>query len=356
MAGYWGLTNRGESVLPQRRRWRFPRTCGGTAWITPTPALRRRLEQRLPGRGELRGGLRRRRGPAPTCSSCVARARSASRRRRPPSPRRIATTCWSSRSRLGGEIFVPAHIGDHDPRGLRDQRPSPASRRSRTRAQLLVHAYYVSAQSSVAPGYPRCAARRWPPVRRSDEEEICRASRTCSSSSAWTPTAMRDADLYVEPRRRARRAPPVSVRRLAAGPRRRSATPRHVDSRHVPLRGQRYTAPGDDRTAACSSRSTIQLRNAPIMIPRDPACLEPLRASRPRDNAGPCWPSRCCCSLVLTRARHDRPWSRPRCELRMAGNAQHQAARVRGRGVRHRAGDALAGPHRPSITLRDAER
>ena len=151
MAGFWGLTNRSESITASASLG-FPARCGGAAWVTDT--------QRFID-GSNNGWL-----PAPNCTALSGGAqpgadvlviRRASATRIAP---QSATVAAPNRDRvlvvtdrLQGTIFVPQDNSNVIPPGYAtfdDPAPAPLA----DTRELLVHAYYVSASSSVATGYP----------------------------------------------------------------------------------------------------------------------------------------------------------------------------------------------------------
>lgn len=151
MAGYWGLTNRSES-LTANPALAFPAKCGGNAWVTDTG-------QYITGSNNayltvaacpaLSGGA------TPGADVLVVRRASATRI----APQK-ATISSPNQGRVlivtshtAGQVFVPQDIGNAIPSGYATADIANQPPRADTRA-LLVQAYYVSAGSSVAADYP----------------------------------------------------------------------------------------------------------------------------------------------------------------------------------------------------------
>jgi len=151
MAGFLGLAHRADQVT--KSPWlEFPDKCGGSPWIVD---IGRFID------GENNGYL--------TQTNCAALSggaqagadvlvvRRASARSIPVPDTRVAAANRDSVlvvSRTGsGEIFLPRAIGDSIPAGYEVGLPATESPRTQLRS-LLVHAYYVSVDSSVARGFP----------------------------------------------------------------------------------------------------------------------------------------------------------------------------------------------------------
>jgi type IV pilus assembly protein PilW len=151
MAGYWGLAHAPQNVTPHPS-FAFPARCGGTGWITnvarPLDGTNNRY---LTVSNCAAGGG----GARPGADVLVVRRASA----RPialtsttvPSAVRDEVLLFSTRERA--EIFVAQATGNAIPTGFPATAPPGLPAPSELR-RMLVHAYYVSADSSVGPGIP----------------------------------------------------------------------------------------------------------------------------------------------------------------------------------------------------------
>jgi type IV pilus assembly protein PilW len=209
MAGYWGLTNRGESVTANASL-AFPAKCGGTAWITPT--LRyvdgsNNTYLSATNCAAISGGAE------PGADVLVVRRASAQRI----TPQR-PTVAASNQDRVlvvtshsDGQIFVPEYIGNQIPAGYASSDAAGEAPQADTRA-LLVNAYYVSAGSSLAPGYP--ALRRKTLAAGPDvaDEEVIAGVEDLQFQVGLDTNGDSDADLFVNPGPVPAGVHPVSVR------------------------------------------------------------------------------------------------------------------------------------------------
>jgi hypothetical protein len=116
MAGFWGLTSQPANITTNSSL-SFPAKCGGASWVTDASALHRRREQCVSHGDRVRGVVRRRCDRDLTCSSCDARADSAS-----PHSVRLVTAANRDRvmivtSHAQGQIFVPRDLASAIPAG-----------------------------------------------------------------------------------------------------------------------------------------------------------------------------------------------------------------------------------------------
>ena len=151
MAGFWGLTNRPE-LITANALMSFPPRCGGLAWVTDTSRFidgANNAYLAAPGCAAVSG-------PAQSGSDVLVVRRASAQRVTPQRP----TVTAANRDRVmivtnhaQGQIFVAQNIGNAIPAGYAtsDVAGQPPLADTRT---LLVDAYYVSANSSVATGYP----------------------------------------------------------------------------------------------------------------------------------------------------------------------------------------------------------
>jgi type IV pilus assembly protein PilW len=148
MASFWGLTNRPESIRANAASV-FPATCGA-GWATDTVNY-------LVGYNGTYAAPCAASGGGAAANTDVLVVRRASSQRIVPQAASIAATDRTRvlvvTNRAAGEVFVPKDIGNSIPPGFATADPSGAPPLADTR-ELLVNAYYVSRNSSVATGYP----------------------------------------------------------------------------------------------------------------------------------------------------------------------------------------------------------
>ena len=158
-----------------------------------------------------------------------------------------------------GQIFVPAAIGNQIPAGFATSDTAGTAPQADTRT-LLVNAYYVSAGSSVAPGYP--ALRRKTLVAGPDlaDEEVIAGVEDLQFQLGLDTNGDSDADLFVNPGPVPLGARPVSVRvwlRVRAEER----DPAVGSQRIEPYADRAAVTTTDARRRVLVSR-TLQIRNA----------------------------------------------------------------------------------------------
>jgi type IV pilus assembly protein PilW len=151
MAGFWGLTSN-PAVVSANASLGFPAKCGGAPWVTSTSRFVDGSNNTVAGRAQLLRDIRR----SETRRRCPDRA---------PCERATRDTAAADRDRceshavmivtnhVHGEIFVPQDLANAIPPGYATADTAGEPPLADTRA-LSVHAYYVSANSSVATGYP----------------------------------------------------------------------------------------------------------------------------------------------------------------------------------------------------------
>jgi type IV pilus assembly protein PilW len=209
MAGYWGLTNRGESVTANASL-AFPSKCGGTAWITPTLLYVDGVNNAYLAAANCAAGSG---GAQPGADVLVVRRASALRI----TPQALSVSAPNQArvlvvtSHSDGQIFVPATIGNRIPAGYAATDIAGQAPQADTRA-LLVNAYYVSAGSSVAADFP--ALRRKTLVAGPDvaDEEVIAGIEDLQYQVGLDITGDSNADLFVNPGPLPAGARPVSVR------------------------------------------------------------------------------------------------------------------------------------------------
>jgi len=209
MAGYWGLTNRGEAITANASL-SFPAKCGGTAWITQ--ALRHvdgtnNAYLALPDCAAGGGGAR------PGSDVLVLRRASAERI----SPQRpIVNAADRDRvlvitSHTEGQIFVPADIANRVPAGYATSDIAGEPPQADTRA-LLVNAYYVSNGSSLSPDYPALRRKTLVAGPNISDQEVIAGVEDLQFQVGLDTNGDQDADLFENPGSIPPGARPVSVR------------------------------------------------------------------------------------------------------------------------------------------------
>jgi type IV pilus assembly protein PilW len=257
MAGFWGLTSRAESINASASIG-FPAKCGGAAWVTDTLQF---ID------GSNNAWL-----PAPNCTALSGGAqlgadvlvvRRASAERIAP---QSATVAAPNRDRvlvvtdrMQGQVFVPQDHSNVIPPGYATFDDPGQAPLADTR-ELLVHAYYVSANSSVATGYP--ALRRKTLVAGPDigDEEIIAGVEDLQFQVGVDTDADWQADAFVNPGAVPATAKPVSVRiwlRLRAQERDNAFT----DDRATTYADRTVDASGDHFRRLLVTK-TLQLRNS----------------------------------------------------------------------------------------------
>ncbi len=209
MAGYWGLTNRGESVKANASLV-FPSKCGGAAWITPTLLYVDGSNNAYLAATNCAANS----GGAQAGTDVLVMRRASAQRITPQSPSISAPNqdrVLIVTSHSDGQIFVPATIGNQIPAGYAATDIAGQAPQADTRA-LLVNAYYVSAGSSVAADYP--ALRRKTLVAGPDvaDEEVIAGIEDLQVQLGLDITGDSNADLFVNPGPLPAGARPVSVR------------------------------------------------------------------------------------------------------------------------------------------------
>ena len=154
MANFWGLHNQPELIAINAAST-FPGNCG-TSWVTDTANFVTGVNNAYSIPCAASGG-----GALPDADLLIVRRASAQRI----SPQSgIVAAVNRDRvlivtNQLAGEIFVPKDIGNGIPAGYATSEPANAPPLADTR-ELLVNAYYVSRNSSVATGYPALRRKR----------------------------------------------------------------------------------------------------------------------------------------------------------------------------------------------------
>ena len=154
MANFWGLHNQADLIATNAAS-AFPANCG-TGWVTDVANFVTGENNAYSASCAASGG-----GALPNTDLLIVRRASA--QRISPQSGIVAAV---NRNRvlvvtnpLAGEIFVPKDIGNGIPTGYATSDPVGAPPLADTR-EMLVNAYYVSRNSSVASGYPALRRKR----------------------------------------------------------------------------------------------------------------------------------------------------------------------------------------------------
>ena len=154
MANFWGLHNQPDFIATNALST-FPANCGAD-WVTDVASF-------VTGENNAYSLPCAASGGGAQSNADVLIVRRASAQRISPQSASVAAV---NRDRvlivsnpLAGEIFVPQDIGDSIPAGYATADPANAPPLADTR-ELLVNAYYVSRNSSVATGYPALRRKR----------------------------------------------------------------------------------------------------------------------------------------------------------------------------------------------------
>jgi type IV pilus assembly protein PilW len=257
MAGFWGLVGSPANIAANPAT-SFPAKCGGAAWITATASF---ID------GSNNGYL-----AAPNCaaSSGGARAgadvlviRRASVRRATPQRPVVAAT---DRDRLmivthhgGGEIFVPRDLAGAIPTGFATADLPGEPPLADTR-EYLVDAYYVSADSSVARGYPALRRKVLTTGPEVTDEEVVAGVEDLQFQVGVDVDGDAQLDAFVHPGAVPSGAVPVSVR-LWLRVRALERDAAYRDTRDVVYADRTAAATGDRFRRLLVAR-TVSLRNA----------------------------------------------------------------------------------------------
>jgi hypothetical protein len=254
MANYWGLHNRPD-LITLNAAGGFPVSCGAS-WVTD-------VAHYVAGYNNGYGATCAASGGGAHAGSDVLIVRRAGAQRLTPQSATIATAKRTQvlvvTSRTAGEIFVPSFTANALPAGyattdLAGQPPMADTR------QLVVNAYYVSRNSSVANGYPALRRKTLIAGPSIGEEEVLPGIEDLQAEIGVDTNGDASADLFVDPAAVPAGGTPVCVRvwlRLRA----QEAEPTFDDRTTYAYADQSFT-PADHYRRLLVTR-TIQLRNAP---------------------------------------------------------------------------------------------
>ena len=206
MAGYFGLTRQSIAADPTLA---FPARCGGTSWLASIQPAITGIDA-----GYLAVANCAASGGGPRAGSDLLLVRRASAVRM--TPQRDTFTATDRDRALvvtdhdSGRIFVPAQTGDRLPAGYATADVAGESPRADTRA-LLVHAYYVSRDST--------GRRGWPALRRKvlvagpdvDDEEVIAGVEDLQLRFGYDDDGDGDVDRYADPAAPPAGSTPVAV-------------------------------------------------------------------------------------------------------------------------------------------------
>lgn len=255
LANFWGLHDRADLVRLSALST-FPATCGAT-WVTD-------IEHFVAGYNNSYAAGCAALGGGAQANTDVLIVRRASAQRIEPQAPTIAAAYRRQvlivTSRTAGEIFVPSHVSNALPAGYATADPAGDPPLADTR-QMLVNAYYVSRNSSVALGYPALRRKTLISGPAVGEEEVLPGVEDLQFQVGVDTSGDANADMYANPDALPAGATPVSVRiwlRLRA----QDGDAGMTDNAVYAYGDQRFTAPGDHYRRLLVTK-TIQLRNAP---------------------------------------------------------------------------------------------
>jgi hypothetical protein len=257
MAGFWGLNNRAESVTANASLG-FPAKCGGAAWVTDTLRFidgSNNAWLPVANCAALSGGAQ------PGADVLVIRRASAERIApqsatvaAPNQDRVLVVT-----DRVQGQVFVPRDSSNVIPAGYATF-DDPAQAPLADTRELLVHAYYVSASSSVATGYPALRRKTLTAGPDIGDEEVIAGVEDLQFQVGVDTNGDSLADAFVNAGAVPASAKPVSVRiwlRLRSQQRDNAYT----DDQAVTYADRTVSASGDHFRRLLVTK-TLQLRNS----------------------------------------------------------------------------------------------
>ena len=255
MAGYFGLTRRAVTADPTLA---FPARCGGTAWLTAIePAVAGVDDGYLAVANCAASGG----GARPGTDVLLLRRASAVRM----SPQR-PTFATADQDRVlvvtghdSGRIFVPAQTGNRLPAGYATDDVAGEPPQADTRA-MLVHAYYVSRDSTGVRGLP--ALRRKVLVAGPDvsDEEVIAGVEDLQLTFGLDDDGDGDVDRYAEPAAPSAGSTPVTVRLCLCVV--AEAPDASTGVQRVPACGDRPAWTATDRRPRLVVSRTVAIRNA----------------------------------------------------------------------------------------------
>lgn len=206
MANFWGLHNQPDFIATSALS-AFPVNCGAN-WVTDAASFISGENNAYSLPCAASGG-----GAQSNADLLIVRRASAQRI----SPQSASVTA-ANRERvlivsnpLAGEIFVPQDIGDSIPAGFATADPANAPPLADTR-ELLVNAYYVSRNSSVATGYPALRRKRLSAGPSITDEELLPGVEDLQFEIGVDTTGDASVDVFVNPGAVPAGGTPVSVR------------------------------------------------------------------------------------------------------------------------------------------------
>jgi type IV pilus assembly protein PilW len=206
MANFWGLHNQPDLIATNAAS-AFPLNCGAT-WVTSVASFITGGNNAYTLPCASSGG-----GAQPDADVLIVRRASA--QRIAPQSAHVAAV---NRDRvlvvsnpLSGEIFVPKDIGDGIPAGYATSDPANAPPLADTR-ELLVNAYYVSRNSSVATGYPALRRKRLTAGPSISDEELLPGVEDLQFELGVDTNGDANVDAFVKPGAVPAGGTPISVR------------------------------------------------------------------------------------------------------------------------------------------------
>jgi type IV pilus assembly protein PilW len=254
MASFWGLHNRPDLVTINAAAV-FPAGCGAT-WVTDVTKYVTGQNNAYALPCPASGG-----GASPGTDVLILR-RASSQRMSPQTaiiPSSDRTRILIVSSRLSAQIFVPRDIGNALPAGYATADPVNAPPLADTR-EMLVHAYYVSRDSTVAAGYPALRRKRLTSGPAITDEELLPGVEDLQFQIGVDMNGDDNADSFINPGPIPVGGRPVSVRlwlRLRAP----EIENGYVDGATYAYADENWTAPGDSHRRLVLQK-TVRLRNA----------------------------------------------------------------------------------------------
>ena len=254
MAGFWGLNNRPD-LIRSNANSAFPAACG-PAWTTDVTNYLTGYNDAYVAPCAALGG-----GAQPNADVLIVR-RASAQRITPQS----ASVGAANRdrvlivtSRVAGEIFVPKDLANAIPPGFATSDPSGAPPLADTR-ELLVDAYYVSRNSSVAKGYPALRRKHLIAGPSVADEELVPGVEDLQFQVGVDTSGDGSADRFVDPGTVLAGSTPVAVR-IWLRVRAQDRDPAYTGPQAFDSAGHSVSL-GDDHFRRLRIVTTLQLRNA----------------------------------------------------------------------------------------------
>ncbi len=253
MANFWGLHNQSD-VITTNTVSAFPSSCGAN-WATDAAGF-------ITGENNAYSLPCAASGGGAEANGDVLIVRRASAQRVSPQSGTVAAVNRDRvlivTNQLAGEIFVPKDIGNSIPAGYATSDPANAPPLADTR-EMLVNAYYVSRNSSLATGYPALRRKRLSAGPSIADEELLPGVEDLQFQIGADIDGDANVDVFVNPAAVPAGGTPVSVR-LWLRVRALDRDNGYVDTRGFEYADQSLPAASDGYRRAVIHK-TLQLRN-----------------------------------------------------------------------------------------------